>query len=288
MADGPKPPKGWLIASLVFLLLAFAGCGGGVAGCGSFANDLKSAVGQTGEARLGDQTTFTATGSVGAIMTTSRASVRCQGIDSAGNAVKFSAPPSNTSGNVTSGDKSYDVAFSFDTKSGESYTVRCASEDGEGVYVVVPFPGFTAIVAGVAGVAGGVMLFVLSMICLLVGLVKRSGWKKRNGPGAMPPGPIGFNPGAPPAPAGYSPAPGAAPAPPAPGGYAPPPSAPPAPGGYAPPPSAPPAPGGYAPAPPAPPAPGGYAPPPPAPPVPGGPFDAPPAPPAPPVPPVQP
>ncbi len=256
MADGPKPPKGWLIASLVFLLLAFAGCGGGAAGCGSFASDVTKAVRETGQSPLGDQVTFTATGSYGAVLSTHPSSTRCQGIDSAGRMVEFSTPPNNSSGSITSGSESFDFAYSFDTKSGETYTVRCSSEEPNGEYVVVPVPAFTTIIVGAAGIAGGVMMLLLCVICLIVGLVKRSGWKKRNGPGSpgATPGPVGFNPGAPPAPAGYAPAPG---------GYAP----PPAPGGYAPPP----APGGYGP-PPAPSAPGGYGPPP-APPAPGGPFE---------------
>ena len=262
MADGPKPPKGWLIASLVFLLLAFAGCGGGAAGCGSFASDVTKAVRETGQSPLGDQVTFTATGSYGAVLSTHPSSTRCQGIDSAGRMVEFSTPPNNSSGSITSGSESFDFAYSFDTKSGESYTVRCSSEEPNGEYVVVPVPAFTTIIVGAAGIAGGVMMLLLCVICLIVGLVKRSGWKKRNGPGgvavasagAVPPPPGGFDPGAPPSPGGYAPPA----APPPPGGYAPP-AAPPAPGGYTPPAGPPSAP----PPPPSPPAPGTPAPPPP-------------------------
>lgn len=288
MADGPKPPKGWLITGLVFLLLSLAGCGGGTLGCASFGSDLQDSVDQGGRTPLGESSTFTASGSKGAILATAT-SATCEGTDADGNRMSFDSPGSNTSGNVTTDGESFDLAFIFDSTNGQSYTVTCTSPSGTGDFLVVPFPGFTSLIAGIGGIAAGVLFFIIGSICVIVGLVKRSGWKKRNGPGApvaaaafaggsVPPPPGGFNPGAAPQPGYAPPAPGSVP--PAPGYPAPQPgSVPPAP------PVAPPQPGSVPPAPPQ--QPGSV---PPAPPLPGSVPPSPPSPgtPPPPPPPAQP
>lgn len=262
MADGPKPPKGWLLTGVVLLLLSLAGCGGGALGCGAFVSDLQKAVDQGGETPLGESTTFTASGSKAAILSTAVASTDCEGVDGDGNAISFQSPGSGTSGNVSTNGQSFDLSSIFDTQNGQTYTVTCSSpSSGSGSFLVVPFPGLTSLFAGMGAIAGGVLFFMVGIICVIVGLVKRSGWKKRHGGGSgpamagvaggyVPPPPGGFNPGAaPPPPGGYSPpAPGTLPQ--APGGYAPGapyvPGSPGAPGPVAPPPlpgQAPPAPG---------------------------------------------
>ena len=261
MADGPTPPKGWLLTGVIFLVLSLAGCGAGAFGCASFVNDLQKSVDQGGETPLGTETTFTATGSMGAILTTDPTSTTCEGTDGSGSTMSFSSPGSGTTGNVQTDGRDFDLAFTFDTDPDQSYSVTCRGVGDGGSYLVIPFPGFSTVIGGLAGIGAGMLFFVIGIICTIVGLVKRSGWKKRNRPGgvaaasagAVPPPPGGFNPGAPPSPGGYAP-----PAPPAPGGYAPP-AAPPAPGGYTPPAGPPSAP----PPPPSPPAPGTPAPPPP-------------------------
>lgn len=242
MADGTKPPKGWLIAGLVFLLLALAGCGGGAFGCKSFVDDIQHLVDQGGRTRDGDKATFTAESTVGAILAT-RTDTICEGTDDSGNKMTLNTPGSNTEGTFKTNDVTFELRYVFDTRAGRTYTVTCTSSTGDGEFIVVPFPGFTNLFVGLGGVAGGVLSFVVGVICLIVGLVKRSGWRKRNAgvggaaPGGAPPPPGGFPEWSQPAAAGVPPA-----APPQPGGY--PPAAPPQPGGYPPatPPATPPAP----------------------------------------------
>lgn len=259
MADGPKPPKGWLTAGIVFLLLALAGCGGGALGCRSFVNDVQGAVNGSGTTPMGRSTSFVAPGSYAAVLATGIGAT-CEGTDGAGNAIRFKAPGSGTSGSFKSNGRNYDLSYVFDTTKGQRYTVRCTADTsattsvGDAVFLVVPFPGLSGIIIGAGGVAGGVLCFVIGGICLIVGLVKRSGWKKRHGggggtvaftppppaPGGAPtaPPPGGFTPAAPPMPGGFTPGapptPGVPPVqgtPPAPGGY---PASPPPPGGFQP------------------------------------------------------
>ena len=89
MADGPTPPKGWLLTGVIFLVLSLAGCGAGAFGCASFVNDLQKSVDQGGETPLGTETTFTATGSMGAILTTDPTSTTCEGTDGSGSTMSF-------------------------------------------------------------------------------------------------------------------------------------------------------------------------------------------------------
>jgi len=254
MADGPKPPKGWLIAGLVMLGLALASCGAGGFGCVSFVNQIATAAEESGSTALGEETTFSASSDNGGLILASVASPDCTGEDSNGNRIQFTSPSAGTTGNVTSGENSYDLAYQFDTVEGESYTLRCEASGesslSDGRYLVITVPSLGGVGLSVGAIFGGVGFAVLGVIFLIIGLVRRSGWKKRNGPGPggatgvpsgyapPPPGAGGFPPAAPPPPApapdGFPPAPAAPPAPPA----APPapPAAPPAP------PAAPPAP----------------------------------------------
>lgn len=243
MADGPTPPKGWLIAGLVMLGLSLASCGAGGFGCVSFVNQIATAAEESGSTALGEETTFSASSDNGGLILASVPSPDCTGEDSNGNRIQFTSPSAGTTGNVTSGENSYDLAYQFDTVEGESYRLICESPGesslADGRYLVITVPSLGGVGLSVGAIFGGVGLAVLGVIFLIVGLVRRSGWKKRNGPGS------GAATGMPP---GYAPPPpGAAPPPPAPApapdGF--PPAAPPAP------PMAPPAPPAAPPAPPA-------------------------------------
>jgi hypothetical protein len=263
VADGTSPPKGWLIAGFVLLALALASCGAGGFACSRFVSDLGNAASESGSSAFGEEPTVSASSDVGGLVLATSANPDCVGEDSQGRSIQFNSPGTGTSGTVSSGENSYDLAYSFDTVEGESYTIVCeggGSAGASGRYLVITVPSLGSIGLGVGGFFSGAFMALLGVICLIVGLVRRSGWKKRNGGGAVPatsfapPPPGGF---APPPSDGYPPAPGAVP--PAPGA---PPVAPPAapPAAPPPPPAAPPA----APPPPAPPAPGAPPPPPPA------------------------
>lgn len=282
MADSTKAPKGALITGLVLLLLSFGGCGIGCVSFTGFIGDLADVVEGTSSTPMGTPTQLRAEGDA-AVILTSTSSATCQAQDSAGNAVTLEEPGAGTTGTVETTDGvSLDFAYSFDTDANETYDVVCADEisGGTGEYVVVPFPGFGKIATGVGGLGGGFVLFLLGVIFLIVGLVKRSRWKKANngmgGPAMAGSTPQGFAP-PPPGGAAVPPPPGGGFTPPAPGQAPPPPMPPQAPGQPTPPPPAQPS---------APPAP--QSPPPPAPPAPQTPPPAPQSPPPPPAPPQTP
>jgi hypothetical protein len=259
MADQTKPPKGLLITGIVLLVLSVAGCGGGCVSFLGFAGDLTDRAEEADRVAFADQTSFTATGDV-AIVLVSDSSATCIGQDDSGGSVTFEDPGANTTGEIDTGSGvPLELKYTFDTDEGVTYTVACGSDtrtDGE--FMVFAFPGFTKLVTGVGGVAGGGVFFVLGLIFLIVGLVKRSKWKKNHAAGG-----------------GYVPPAGGATPPPPGGGFTPPPPG----GGFTPPP-----PGGATPPPPAPGAPPAapLTPPPPStpPPMPGTPPPPPPAPPS--------
>lgn len=172
-----------MLTGVIFLVLSLAGCGAGAFGCASFVNDLQKSVDQGGETPLGTETTFTATGSMGAILTTDPTSTTCEGTDGSGSTMSFSSPGSGTTGNVQTDGRDFDLAFTFDTDPDQSYSVTCRGVGDGGSYLVIPFPGFSTVIGGLAGIGAGMLFFVIGIICTIVGLVKRSGWKKRNGPG---------------------------------------------------------------------------------------------------------
>ncbi|MHB1139711.1 MAG: hypothetical protein ACYC2O_12205, partial [Microthrixaceae bacterium] len=241
MADATKAPKGALITGLVLLLLSVAGCGVGCVSFVGFASDISDAVDGSSSVALGDTATLAASSGT-AIILSSSANMTCEGQEENGGAVTFDDPPAGSSGSVdTTEGTTLDFTYSFDTVAGRNYLIRCDGDEfsSGGEYAVVSFPGFGKLATFGGGVAGGVLLFVLGVIFLVVGLVKRSKWKKNQT--AFAGGAGGGGGFAPPPPGGPAmpPAPGQAPPPPG-GGYAPPP-APPG-GGYAPPPAPPAAP----------------------------------------------
>lgn len=275
MADSTKAPKGALITGLVLLLLAFGGCGYGCVSFAGFATDVADAIDSASTTPLNQPTRLAAT-SEAAVILTSTSTARCRVTDDRGAEVTLQDPGAGTTGELTVNGETLDLSSAFETTEGRTYDVICGDEAGTltGSYAVAPIPALSTLAIGFGGLGGGFVLFLLGAIFLIVGLVKRSKWKKQRDAG-------GF---------GGAPAQGYAPPPPGTGAVPPPPGAgftPPAPG-QAPPPPMPPQAPGQTPPPPAPPAPSEpQTPPPPAPPAPSAP-PAPPAPQSPPPPPAPP
>jgi len=247
MADKTKPPKGLLVTGIVLIALSLVGCGGGCVSFVGFASDLTDRAEEADRVAFADQTTFTASGEA-AIVLVSDPSATCIGQDEDSQPIDFEDPGANTTGEIDTGSgPALELKYGFDTEEGRTYIVSCGSETGaDGEFMVFAFPGFTKLLTGLGGVVGGGIFFVIGVIFLIVGLVKRSKWKKNNQGVFTPPA------------AGYAPAPAGGSPPPPSGGFTPP---PPAPGAPPVPPAAPPA----SPTQP-PPAPGTPPPPPPAPP----------------------
>ncbi len=264
MADQNKAPKGLLITGIVLLVLALGGCGYGCTSFVNFASDIADVADDAGLTPLGTETSFRATGDTSIILST-QSNTFCEGERSDGSPIEFDAPAESTTANIDIDGRNFDLAYEFDTDAGEDYVVRCGDElQSSGEYVVVSFD-LSKIVTGFAGLGIGAVLFFIGLILLIVGLVRRSKWKKNRPTAGVGPSPYGGVPGAP-----TPPPPGG---PVQPGGYTPPPPAmtppPMSPPPMTPPPGTPP---------PMPPAPGTPAPPAPA--TPPPPAPAPPPPPA--------
>jgi hypothetical protein len=245
MADGTKAPKGALITGLVLILLAFGGCGFGCVSLTGFVGDVSDAIDSANTTPLNTPTSLLATGD-GAIILTSDASAICLVADPSGADVKVDEPGAGTSGSLDVNGETLDLSYTFETTAGTTYDVICGDEAGAltGNYAVAPIPGLGKLGGIAAGAGAGIFFFLVGLLFVIIGLVKRSKWKKnRNTFGTPPPG--GFT--APPPPGGAAPTPpppgGAAPTPPPPGGAAPPPPMAPTPPPMAPapPPMAPPA-----------------------------------------------
>lgn len=275
MANSTKPPKGALITGLVLIVLSFGGCGAFAWGISS----LGGAVSDIGDSEsFGTEIRFRSDNSVGAMILATRGGI-CRATDSAGAEVTLESSSWDVS-TTTEDDVTLDEVSFFETEEGETYTVTCVASDSAptttttGSFTVVRMPNFPGGLGGLlAALLGGPILggilFLLGLILVIVGLVSRSKWRKRN---AAPGGPPGFDPHS-----GGTPPPPGSTLPPPPGGTQPPAAAPGfQPGGGVP--GAPPPPGPGQPFPPAPgqvpPAPGQVPPPPP------GPGQQPPPPPA--------
>jgi hypothetical protein len=243
MADGTKAPKGALIAGLVFILLAFGGCGYGCVSLTGFVGDIGDAIDSANTTPLNTATTLRATGEAGIILTSDSTAV-CLVADPSGAEVTVDEPAAGTSGTLDVNGETLDLAYTFETVAGTTYDVVCGDEAGTltGNYAVAPIPGLGKLGGIAAGAAAGFVFFFIGLLLVIIGLVKRSKWKKNRGVVGTPP-PGGFT--APPPPGGAVPPPPGGGLPPQPG------AAPPPPAGSMPPPQAPAAP----PAPPAPPLP---------------------------------
>jgi len=233
MANRTKAPKGALITGIVLLLLGLGGCGAaafGVASLAGLADDITDTI------NYGESTRFTSASNAGALVLLS-SDATCAGVDGSGQDLTFGNPGGTFT--VNANGESFTSALTFDTVEGETYELSCddALETQAGTYTVLKLPSVFGGVLGAvmigAGGVGGALFLVLGLIFVIVGLVKRSKWKKQNssgGPGAAmapggygaPPAPVGYAPpppsGAPPMPSGYG-----APTPPPPPGQAPPP-----------------------------------------------------------------
>lgn len=230
MANGTKAPKGWLIAALVCLLLGLGGCGTGLATTFSLANDIGDTLDTT---PYGETAVFSTNSDTGAMVLATHSSASCTIEDDRGRVQTLDRLGANTE--VES--DGLNGVGTFDVDGGVEYQVTCSGPGSFGEFVVIKFDLSKFVIIGVGLAAGGFFLF-LALVFFIIGLVRRSSWKKkqRMGQGG---GGYGGGPAYPPVPGqGGYPEPGyPGQAPPAAGGYTPPPS----PGGYAPPP----APGGY-------------------------------------------
>ena len=183
-----RPPKGALITGIVLLLLALSSCGVGGLSCVSFGTSFADILTGASTVSLGETTSLDAASSTGVVLSTS-ADVVCEGEDENGSKVSFAEPSTGSTGEISSGSDTFTFVYSFDTNPGSSYQVVCkGSEFSEGQYAVASFPGFGKLGVGVTGLLSGFFLTFLGLIFLIVGLVKRSRWKKRQaGPAAGPP-----------------------------------------------------------------------------------------------------
>ena len=260
MADGPKPPKGWLIAGIILLFLSLGGCAAFGIGTASIVG-LADDVADTND--FGTPFTFTSESDAGAIVLLSEAAV-CEGTDSGGSPISFDEPSGNFT--VDANGESFNAVRTFDTVDGETYQLVCGVEARIGSYTVLKVPGFPGGLGGLAAaIGGGIVLgglfFVLGRHlpdrgageAVRLEEAPRRGhgrsahgrvrpaatrWSGPAGAGMAPPPPgTGYAP--PPAGPAQAPPPQQAPPPPAPPQQAPPPPAPP----QAPPPQAPPPPG---------------------------------------------
>lgn len=225
MADTTKPPKGALWTGIILLILSLAGCGGGCGSFISFGSEFSDVLSGSSTVGVGTPTTLEASSTTGIILS-SVPNLRCTGQDDNGNDISFEEPPAGASGsvNTTDGDE-LDFSYSFDTDDGATYQILCGSTElsGTGQYAVASFPGFTKAIVGAAGLGAGFLLFIIGLIFFIVGLVKRSKWKKSHA--VAPAG--GYVPpagGTPPPPGGVAPPPPGGGTPPPPGGTYPPPA----------------------------------------------------------------
>lgn len=223
----PKP-KGALIAALVFLVLGIAGCGYGAArtvpyisDLVDFASDLDS-VGRM--ASMGEEVTFTSSGTDGIALLSGEAV--CEGEGPSGSVTFQGYEAFGPGTTVELGGVQMNGYILFDTESGADYRIRCGDASSSGSYTATTAPSFLidgapGFLGGIgAGLAGAFFVF-LSIILLIVGLVQRSSWKKKQnqappttpGYGSAPPAPGQGAPSGwqtPPAPGQQAPGQGAA------------------------------------------------------------------------------
>lgn len=190
-AVSTKKPKGALIAALVFLLLGIGGCGYAVARVVPFVGDLVDFVAdldQFGDVvPMGEETSFTANGTKGVALLSNEAV--CTG-DGPSGSVSFEAYEAfGTGTNVELNGQNIEGFILFDTETGADYTLRCGDATSGGSYIATTAPSF--IVEGAPGFLGGIgagfagaFFVLLALILLIIGLVQRSSWKKKQARGA--------------------------------------------------------------------------------------------------------
>jgi hypothetical protein len=220
MANSQSKPKGALIAALVCFVLGIAGCGFAASRAVPFISDLADFVSELDNFAtnnpMGEPVSFTAGGDDGLVLLSDEAACTGDGPDGA---VRFEAYEGFGPGtNVELNGTSMSGYILFETRSGADYSITCGSA-GTGSFLVTSAPTF--LVEGAPGLLGGLLAFLggaffvfLSIVLLIVGLVQRSRWSKRNA-GQQPygqPGPPAYGSGQAPPPPGGAPGWGSAPA----------------------------------------------------------------------------
>ena len=159
MADGTKAPKGALIAGLVFILLAFGGCGYGCVSLTGFVGDIGDAIDSANTTPLNTATTLRATGDAAIILTSDSTAV-CLVADPSGAEVTVDEPAAGASGTLDVNGETLDLAYTFETDAGTTYDVVCGDEAGTltGNYAVAPIPGLGKLGGIAAGAAAGIVL----------------------------------------------------------------------------------------------------------------------------------
>jgi hypothetical protein len=188
-----------------------------MAGCGAAAVGLSGLAGVADDVSdvtpYGEEVRFRAPSGGGALLL-STDPAPCEGSDGSGRPVDFDLLEGTFT--VDAGGERFETARTFDTVEGDDYAIRCGTGAEVGSYSVVPMPNiFGGISFGalagliLGGVFGGGLLVVLGIVFLIVGLVRRSRWKRDQAQG----GPFGgggtgtgYTP--PPGPTGYAPPPG--------------------------------------------------------------------------------
>jgi len=120
----------------------------------------------------------------------------CRVLDQAGGILPF-----NDSGYVSQQVNNYSLAATFTPPVDGSYVIECSSSNANLRFKVAPTLAGGKLAGGiVAGVLAIIVLFLGGLAWLIVTLVRRSNWNKRNAPpapGYGPPGasPQGYGPG---------------------------------------------------------------------------------------------
>ena len=99
MANGPKPPKGLLIAGIVLLVIGIGGCGYGCTSFVGFVRDLADVAEGRSTTPYG-QTATLQSDAGGAVILTSTNTAECEVVDSRGNTVTLQEPSAGTSGTI--------------------------------------------------------------------------------------------------------------------------------------------------------------------------------------------
>lgn len=193
IAQKPKP-KGALIAALVLLLLGIAGCGFAAAKSVPYISDLVDFVSDLDQVGrivpMGQEVSFDSSGSDGVAILSQEAV--CTGEGPSGSVTFQGYEAFGPGTTVELGGVQMSGYILFDIESGSEYTIRCGDASSSGSYIATTAPSFLVngapgFLGGiVAGAAGGFFVF-LSIILLIVGLVQRSSWKKKQNQGFATP-----------------------------------------------------------------------------------------------------
>ena len=175
----PKPRK-MLIGSILMMIGAVIG--GGLTffdGAGKLA-EFGRALESSESVEMPGTTIRRGTGQPLSIWATGTSFLRCSTRDNDGPVTMTPVDPQSTE-DTTGTD--HNLIGLFPTTSGETYTVTCEGADGA-TFSLVQFPIGTVLSGALLtliGAVGGFIVFVLGVIFLVISLVRRANWKKRNG-----------------------------------------------------------------------------------------------------------